>query len=158
MIAHSSRSSALFLDLLTPNVFRSSSTQSSHLNLGLPGFLLPTGFPRNTFFTNLSSSILITWPAHASRLTLMDVTISALLYWSCNSLFLRILYSFVSLFGPYTFRKRLVKLLRLIFHMFLYYVCRWFGRLYIITEGVQGTEKVRKRWYSVTPCGPVGTY
>jgi hypothetical protein len=37
MIAHSSQSYALVLHLLTPNVFRSSSTQSSHLNLGLPG-------------------------------------------------------------------------------------------------------------------------
>jgi hypothetical protein len=80
MIAHSSRPSALFLHLLTPNVFRSSSTQSNHLNLGLPGFLHSPGFPGNTLFTILSSSILTTWPAHSNCLTFMDVTISALLY------------------------------------------------------------------------------
>jgi hypothetical protein len=44
MIAHSSWSSALLLHFFTPNVYRSSSTQSSHLSLGLPGFLLPPGF------------------------------------------------------------------------------------------------------------------
>jgi hypothetical protein len=45
MTAHSSRFSAFFLHLLTPNVFRSSSTQSSHLNLGLPGFFFLLVFP-----------------------------------------------------------------------------------------------------------------
>jgi hypothetical protein len=35
----------------------------------------------------------------------MDVTLLALLYWSCNSLFVRILHPFVSLFGPYTLLK-----------------------------------------------------
>jgi hypothetical protein len=48
MVAHSSRSSALCLHLLTPIVFRSSSTQSSHLSLGLLGFLFPPGFHGNT--------------------------------------------------------------------------------------------------------------
>jgi hypothetical protein len=35
----------------------------------------------------------------------MDVTISALLYWSSNSMFVRILHPFVSLFELYTFLK-----------------------------------------------------
>jgi hypothetical protein len=35
----------------------------------------------------------------------MEVTISALLYWSCNSLFVRIRHPFVSVFGPYTLLK-----------------------------------------------------
>jgi hypothetical protein len=46
IIAHSSLSFSLFLHLLTPNAYRSSSTQSSHLNFGLPGFLLTPGLPR----------------------------------------------------------------------------------------------------------------
>ena len=43
--------------------FRSFSVQSSHLKFGLPAFLLPAGFLRNTFFTVPSSDILTTWPA-----------------------------------------------------------------------------------------------
>jgi hypothetical protein len=35
----------------------------------------------------------------------MDVTVSALLYSSCNSLFVQILHPFVLLFGPYTLLK-----------------------------------------------------
>jgi hypothetical protein len=105
MIAHSSWSSAFFLNLLTPSAFRSSSTQSSHLNFHLPGFLLPPGLPWNTLFTVLSPSILTTWPANSNWRTFISVTTSALLCWTFNSLFLQIFHSFVSVFRHYPFLK-----------------------------------------------------
>ena len=58
MIAHADVSSAFFLHLFTPVGFRSFSPQSFHLTFGLPAFLLPSVFPRNTFFTVLSSNLL----------------------------------------------------------------------------------------------------
>jgi hypothetical protein len=44
MIAHTDLSSAFFLHLLTPIDLRPFSIQSSHLNFGLPTFLLPSGY------------------------------------------------------------------------------------------------------------------
>jgi hypothetical protein len=71
MITHTVLSSAFFLHLLAPIDFRSFSVQSNHLNFGLPAFLLPSGFPRNTFYTVLPSDILTRWPAHPSLLLLL---------------------------------------------------------------------------------------
>jgi hypothetical protein len=89
-IAQADLSSAFFLHLLTPIDFRSFSTLSNHLNFGLPAFLLPSGFPINTFFTVLSSDILTTWPAHCSLRTRIVVTIFGFLYITCNSSLVRI--------------------------------------------------------------------
>jgi hypothetical protein len=57
MTAHTDLSSALFLHLLTSVDFRSFSVESNHLNFGLPAFLLPCGFLRNTYVTVLSSDM-----------------------------------------------------------------------------------------------------
>ena len=43
---------------LTPIYFISLSTQSTHLNFGLPAFPLLTGFPTNSFLTLPSSDLL----------------------------------------------------------------------------------------------------
>src|SRR6202000_162720 len=64
------------LQSLTPNVFRSDSTESFHLVLGLPGRRFPSGFVRSSFRGTRSSSIRCTWPSHLSRLILMYLTIS----------------------------------------------------------------------------------
>jgi hypothetical protein len=69
MVVHTDLSSAFFLHLLTPIGFTSFSVWSNHLNFGLPAFLLPSGFLRNTLFMVLSSEILTRWPAHSGFLT-----------------------------------------------------------------------------------------
>jgi len=60
--------------------FRSFSTHSSHLKFGLPAYLFPPGFPRNTFFTVLPSDTLTRWPTHYSILTFILVTICSFLH------------------------------------------------------------------------------
>jgi len=59
MVAHTNLPSDFFLYLLTPNNVTSFSIQFSQINFGLPAFLLPSGFSRNTFFTVLPSDLLI---------------------------------------------------------------------------------------------------
>jgi hypothetical protein len=107
MIAHSSRSSALCLHLLTPNVFRSSSAQSSYLNLGLPDFLLPPVFPE----TLSSPSFHHPFSQYGQLIPTYFYGcdyISTSIYRSCNSLFVQILHPSVSLLGLYTFLKILL--------------------------------------------------
>jgi len=51
MIAHTDMYSVFSARLVTHIDFISLSIQSNHLNFGLPAFLLPAGFLRNTFPT-----------------------------------------------------------------------------------------------------------
>jgi len=59
MIAHADLCSAFFHYLLTLIDFRSFSVQSSHLNSGLPAFLLLSEFPRDTFFRSYHQTFLL---------------------------------------------------------------------------------------------------
>jgi hypothetical protein len=67
MIAPTDLSCAFFVHLLLPIHFKSFSIQLNHLSFDLPALLLPSDFPRNTFFTDPSSEVLKRWPADSSR-------------------------------------------------------------------------------------------
>ena len=75
---------------------------SSHLNLGLPSGLLPSGFPTKTLYTPLLYPIQATCPAHLNHLDLITQTMLGEGYRSLNSSLCSSLHSFVSssLLGP----------------------------------------------------------
>ena len=72
--AHSSLLRANFFQFLTPNILISWSTPSSHRNFGLPPLLAPSGLVLNILLIVLSLSIRTKCPAHASLLTLIQLT------------------------------------------------------------------------------------
>ena len=85
-----------------PTSWRSNLILSTHLCLGLPSGLFPSGFLTKTLYTPLSSPICATCPAHLILLDFITCTILGEEYRSFSSLLCNLLHSPItsSLLGP----------------------------------------------------------
>ena len=94
-IRHLSLSWASPIQSIYPHLtsWRSILILSTHLCLGLPSGLLPSGFPTKTLYTPLSSPILATCPAHLILLNFITLTILGEEYRSFNSSLCNLLHS-----------------------------------------------------------------
>ena len=89
------------LNLLTASTWRSLSTSSFHLFLGLPLLLVPSSSWVTTFLVILSSSILSRWPNQLILCPFNHYTIFSLLFIFSISRFVRLFHSPFSYLGPY---------------------------------------------------------
>jgi len=124
ILFHSCLSSTFALLPIIFILFRSSSTWSIHLNLGLPGGLVLYGVHSVIFLVVLVFSILITWAAHLSLCDFINFILS-----SCFILFLSS--SFVLIL--HNFENYVLLLLCILIVKFMYsccYVCSVLGILF----------------------------
>ena len=89
------------LHLLTPSTWRSLSTSSFHLFLGLPLLLVASSSWVKIFLCILSSSILSRWPNQLILCPFIHFTIFSPLLISSSSRFVRLFHSSFSYLGPY---------------------------------------------------------
>ena len=89
------------LHLLTPSTWRSLSTSSFHLFLGLPHLLVPSSSWVKTFLGIVSSSILSRWPNQIILCPFIHFTIFSPLLISSSSRFVRLFHPSFSYLGPY---------------------------------------------------------
>ena len=89
------------LHLLTNSTWRSLSTSSLHLFLGLPLLLVPSSSWVKIFLDILSSSILSRWPNQLILCPFIHFTIFSPFLTSSSSRFVRLLHSPFSYLGPY---------------------------------------------------------
>ena len=85
-----------------PTSWRSILILSTHLLLGIPSGLFPSGFPTKTLYTPLSSPIHATYPAHLILLDFITCTILGEVYKSFSSSLCSLFHSLVtsSVLGP----------------------------------------------------------
>ena len=86
--------------LLTPSTWRSLTTSSFHLFLGLPPFLVPSS-SWVKIFLGILSSILSRWPNQLILCPFICFTIFSPLLFSSSSRFVRLFHSPFSHLGPY---------------------------------------------------------
>ena len=89
------------LHLLTPSTWRSLSTSSFHLFLGLPLLLVPSSSWLKIFLGILSSSIISKWPNQLILCPFNHFTVFSPLLISSSSRFVRLFHSPFSYLGPY---------------------------------------------------------
>jgi len=100
ILLHRSVSHALFHHEFASRVLRSFNTESSHLNLGLPFFLLPSGWEKIIFMQGTLLSILALCPNHWRLAIVIIFTMLGSFHKLYSSLLYFILHTPLTRLGP----------------------------------------------------------